>query len=202
LELSLSITAKIILINELSSESKKVYSVGMSPFDDVYVTNVNLERNSFRIKEREISIEMMNPVIPGIHNVWNASLAYTTARRLGVDANQIREALLDFPGVPGRFEKNEHPAGATFIVDFAHTPDTIELCLHTMKELGAKRIFHIYGFRGNGDHSKRPKMIEVSSGLAGRIVFTLDDLNGVHKTEIVAELQQLMNAMRMAEEKS
>jgi UDP-N-acetylmuramoyl-L-alanyl-D-glutamate--2,6-diaminopimelate ligase len=113
------------------------------------------------------------------------------ARRIGISGEMIARHLHTFPGVPGRFETYEHPNGAFLIVDYAHTPEAIELCLQSIKNLGARRIIHIFGFRGNGDPSKRKKMLEISSRWSDYYILTLDDLNGIKEKDMIDDLHNL-----------
>ncbi len=128
---------------------------------------------------------------PGLHNVYNAALAFLTAYDIGINPGQIVRALEEFPGVPGRFEMISHPNGATFIIDYAHTRDAIEYCLHTAKQHHARQITHIYGFRGGRDASKREDMVKASSSLCDQFILTLDDLNGVPEEEMIEEMHAL-----------
>lgn len=158
---------------------------------DCVLTDVQLDgKINFMLKHGEEHYKIFFP-IPGLHNVYNAAMAFLTAVEIGIDPHEVVEALASFPGAPGRFEMVEHPAGATFIVDYAHTKDAFELCLQGAKQQGAKRITHIFGFRGARDPSKREDMVKASAGLSDSILLTLDDLNGVSELEISEELTNL-----------
>ncbi|WP_409305160.1 UDP-N-acetylmuramoyl-L-alanyl-D-glutamate--2,6-diaminopimelate ligase [Peribacillus sp. SCS-155] len=129
--------------------------------------------------------------MPGIHNVYNAAMAFMAAREIGIPADVIISALKSFEGVPGRFEVFPHPSGARFIVDYAHTTDAVEYCLRTARSFGAKQVSHIYGFRGDRDVSKRAHMVKTSASYSDRFILTFDDLNGVDPKHMVEELEQL-----------
>lgn len=125
---------------------------------------------------REVNMQLQ---MLGQHNFLNACMAFLTAKMIGIPEQNILQSLESFNGVPGRFEMLEHPNGATIVIDYAHTADAFYQCLNTIREQGAKRIYHIFGFRGNRDTKKRERMMEVSKELCDFTLLTLDDLNDV-----------------------
>ncbi|MDZ5471863.1 UDP-N-acetylmuramoyl-L-alanyl-D-glutamate--2,6-diaminopimelate ligase [Bacillus sp. 31A1R] len=128
---------------------------------------------------------------PGLHNIYNAAIAFLTAVEMGIEPMVVIKALASFRGAPGRFEIIHHPSGAIFVVDYAHTKDAFEHCLNSAKQQGAKRITHIFGFRGARDSSKRVDMVKTSAKHCDAVLLTLDDLNGVSENEISEELVNL-----------
>ncbi|KGE20892.1 UDP-N-acetylmuramoyl-L-alanyl-D-glutamate--2,6-diaminopimelate ligase [Paenibacillus wynnii] len=133
----------------------------------------------------------LNLKILGFHNVLNASMAFLTARQMGLSSSSIIKALEMFPGVPGRFEILKHPIGAIIVIDYAHTAEAFNHCLQTAKEAGATRVFHIFGFRGNRDTGKRREMVNVSQELSDVSILTFDDLDGVTYHEMEQSLYDL-----------
>lgn len=175
----------------LSEKEVPVYSIGYKDRHHLKIEDIQLNgQTKFDIKLDGINFSLTFPS-PGLHNVYNAAMAFLTAVRIGIEPEVIISALQSFPGVPGRFEMIAHPEGATFIVDYAHTMDAIEYCLHAAKDHGAGRIKHIFGFRGERDKSKREHMIRASAMLSDEFILTFDDLNGVAPEEMVRELDEL-----------
>ncbi|WP_394136778.1 UDP-N-acetylmuramoyl-L-alanyl-D-glutamate--2,6-diaminopimelate ligase [Cytobacillus oceanisediminis] len=129
--------------------------------------------------------------LPGYHNVYNAAMAFLTGMDMGLDPDDMIKSLASFPGIPGRFETITHPTGAKFVVDYAHTKDAFEYCLETARQQGADRIFHIYGFRGGRDQSKREEMIKVSARYSNQFYLTADDLNDETEEKMIGELHWL-----------
>lgn len=147
-------------------------------------------RTVFILEMKGQSFEIEFP-LPGHHNVYNAAMAFMTAVDLGIDPADIIKALAAFPGIPGRFETILHPAGAKFVVDYAHTVDAFEYCLEAAREQGAERIFQIYGFRGGRDQSKRMDMIKASAKYCHKFYLTADDLNEESEGEMISQLHWL-----------
>ncbi|ARK30858.1 UDP-N-acetylmuramoyl-L-alanyl-D-glutamate--2,6-diaminopimelate ligase [Halalkalibacter krulwichiae] len=138
--------------------------------------------------EKEYVIKMN---IQGEHNVYNAIGSYICAREIGLSPEEVIEALETFEGVPGRFEEVTIPNGAKAFLDYAHTPDGLQYALNTAKECTARNLYHIFGFRGKRDCSKRKMMVQISQSLSDYVFLTLDDLNGTGNELMLAELREL-----------
>ncbi len=133
----------------------------------------------------------INMKIPGKHNVYNALGSYICARDIGFTPEQVITALQCFQGVPGRFEQIELPTGSKAIIDYAHTPDGLRHALETASHCVEKDLYHIFGFRGKRDSSKRREMVDISQAICSHVYLTLDDLNGVEKEQMIEELKEL-----------
>ena len=183
-----------IIKDRLLSNNITVFSVGdeNTGGNDVNLRDINVEFSTlFELNEGETNSHVNLP-LQGVHNAWNATLSYMAARRVGLDHNKIIQALNSFSGVPGRFEKVIDPnSEAICVVDYAHTPDALIHCFHTLHSLGAKRIFHIFGFRGNGDPSKREEMVQISAKHSKAYILTFDDLNGVPPEKMKNTLEEI-----------
>nr|NLD41590.1 UDP-N-acetylmuramyl-tripeptide synthetase [Actinomycetales bacterium] len=112
----------------------------------------------------------------GRFNVSNALAALAAAHRLGVGAAAGVAALADFPGVPGRMQLLPVEAGVHVVVDFAHTPGSLEKALAALREVTPGELWVVVGAVGGArDPGKRVPMGEVASRLADQAVFTEDD---------------------------
>jgi UDP-N-acetylmuramoyl-L-alanyl-D-glutamate--2,6-diaminopimelate ligase len=179
------------LASMLSAKEIPVYSIGYDDFHDLKIEDIKLNGETrFELKMKGITYSLTFPS-PGLHNVYNAAMAFLTAVKIGISPELITEALKTFPGVPGRFEMIPHPEGATFIIDYAHTKDAIEYCLQAAQEHEAVRVKHIFGFRGDRDKTKREHMVKASAAMSDEFTLTFDDLNGISEEEMADELRQL-----------
>ncbi|RXJ01643.1 UDP-N-acetylmuramoyl-L-alanyl-D-glutamate--2,6-diaminopimelate ligase [Anaerobacillus alkaliphilus] len=162
-------------LTKLLKQQKHVFSVGEMGLDDVQLLSIHgLE---VLVKDGPNHLTLSIP-LPGLHNIWNTLQAYLLAKRLGIPAEDIVKAIQTFPGVAGRFEQYQNDVKANFIVDYAHSPDSINYCLQTAKELTKGKVVHIFGFRGQRDRKKRLPMLEASVEFSDEVIITLDDLNG------------------------
>lgn len=178
------------LADTLCTEGKKVYRIGKSSESQLRISGFDLWNSTASVEEsNELSTVFSS--MYGIHNLYNTVMAFGTALRIGISKEHILQSLSQFEGVNGRFEISEQANGSIVIVDYAHTPDAVFHCLTTAKQRGAKRIVHIFGFRGDRDPSKRKEMIAIASELSDQYILTLDDLNSVPFDEMVNVLEQV-----------
>jgi UDP-N-acetylmuramoyl-L-alanyl-D-glutamate--2,6-diaminopimelate ligase len=111
----------------------------------------------------------------GQFNRENAIGAALAARALGVDPAAIRRGLESVDCVPGRFEALEEGQDFTVIVDYAHTPDSLENVLRAARGLAEGRLIAVFGAGGDRDSSKRPLMGRVVAELADTAILTSDN---------------------------
>lgn len=175
------------LIRSLRSGGQIIHAIG----DKEYPLRIQKKETAAVFIKTEDKTLKLRPGILGIHNLYNAALAFWTARILHIDEREIIDSLHSFTGVPGRFELFHHKNEAVIVVDYAHTADAFFHCLNTARHYGAKRIFHVFGFRGNRDESKRQDMVDMSSRLSDDVILTLDDLNGIPFGDMVKQLHIL-----------
>jgi UDP-N-acetylmuramoyl-L-alanyl-D-glutamate--2,6-diaminopimelate ligase len=110
----------------------------------------------------------------GPFNRLNATGAALAARALGVADDAIRRGIESVTGVPGRFESIEEGQPFAVIVDYAHTPDSLENVMRAARGLG-DRLVVVFGAGGDRDRAKRPLMGRVVAELADRAILTSDN---------------------------
>lgn len=190
------------LRDNLVQRNIRVSTVGPHPEDTLQVTDVeNVSTPTIRFKEHGVQ-HLLHLPIPGHYNVWNAMGAVLLARRRGIPYDTIAEAVASFPGVPGRFQKFEHPSGAVIVVDYAHTPDGLIQCFETVRAMTPKRIIHIFGFRGKKDDSKWDFMLNISTRYSDKTILTFDDRNGVPGEKILGKYQNYSGRCEIIEDRT
>ena len=113
--------------------------------------------------------------LPGLFNVQNVLAAVAAARALDVPGDAIAAALPGFGRVPGRFEPVDEGQDFGVLVDYAHTPDSLENVLRAARELTRGRLHVVFGAGGDRDRSKRPLMGDAARRLADRVLVTSDN---------------------------
>jgi UDP-N-acetylmuramoyl-L-alanyl-D-glutamate--2,6-diaminopimelate ligase len=122
--------------------------------------------------------------LPGLFNVQNVLAAIAAVRSLGV-----REIALDgFARVPGRFEPVDEGQDFGVLVDYAHTPDSLENVLRAARELTGARLHVVFGAGGDRDRGKRPLMGQAARRLADRVVVTSDNPRSEQPEAIIDEV--------------
>jgi len=135
--------------------------------------------------------------LPGLFNVQNVLGAIAAVRSLGVE----RISLEGFGRVPGRFEAVDEGQDFGVLVDYAHTPDSLENVLRAAREVIARgapegsprqqgRLHVVFGAGGDRDRGKRPLMGDAARRLADRVLVTSDNPRSEPPEAIIDEVMQ------------
>ena len=124
--------------------------------------------------------------LPGRFNVLNALGAWAAARALGAQPDVLAAALPDAERVPGRFEPVDEGQPFAVLVDYAHTPDSLENVLRAAHELAEARVIAVFGAGGDRDRGKRPLMGEIGARLADVCLVTSDNPRSEDPEAIIA----------------
>jgi len=136
---------------------------------------------------RAAGLELRSP-LPGRFNVLNALGAVAAVRALGVDDETIAAALPETGRVPGRFEPVDEGQDFAVLVDYAHTPDSLENVLAAARPLTEGRLLCVFGCGGDRDRGKRPQMGEISARIADHTIVTSDNPRSEDPVAIVDEI--------------
>jgi UDP-N-acetylmuramoyl-L-alanyl-D-glutamate--2,6-diaminopimelate ligase len=136
--------------------------------------------------------EVMLPM-PGRFNVANALGALATVHAMGAELDALVAALEQGVRVPGRFEPVTEGQEFAVVVDYAHTPDSLQNVLEAARELigeaGASgRLVCVFGAGGDRDRGKRPLMGQVAARLADVAIVTSDNPRSEDPQRIVEEI--------------
>ena len=131
--------------------------------------------------------ELSSP-LRGRFNVSNVMAAFATARALGVPFETAVAAIERAGQVPGRFETVDEGQRFAVLVDYAHTPDSLENVLSSARNLTDGRLHVVFGCGGDRDRKKRPVMGEIASRLADRVFVTSDNPRSEDPDAIIAEI--------------
>ncbi|MBI5105984.1 MAG: UDP-N-acetylmuramoyl-L-alanyl-D-glutamate--2,6-diaminopimelate ligase [Solirubrobacterales bacterium] len=134
-------------------------------------------------------LELRAP-LPGRFNVLNVLGVVAAARALGVTDEAIAAALPEAARVPGRFEPVEEGQEFAVVVDYSHTPDSLENVLRAARELAAGRVLVVFGAGGDRDREKRPLMGRAAAELADVAVITSDNPRNEDPAAILAEIAE------------
>lgn len=127
--------------------------------------------------------------IPGRFSVYNSLCAATVALSLGVDFENVLEAISKSAGVKGRIEVVPTPGtDYTLIIDYAHSPDGLENIITSLKEIAKGRVVTVFGCGGDRDKTKRPKMGAVAARLSDFCVVTSDNPRSEVPSEIIKDI--------------
>jgi UDP-N-acetylmuramoyl-L-alanyl-D-glutamate--2,6-diaminopimelate ligase len=140
--------------------------------------------------------------MPGRFNVANALGALAAAHALGADLDTLLDSLSRGVRVPGRFEPVDEGQDFAVLVDYAHTPDSLENVLGAARELAGSheraehRVICVIGAGGDRDRGKRPLMGEIAARLADIVLVTSDNPRSEDPDAIIAEIMAGVTAAR------
>jgi UDP-N-acetylmuramoyl-L-alanyl-D-glutamate--2,6-diaminopimelate ligase len=132
----------------------------------------------------------LQTALPGRFNVRNALAAVVVARELGVDDATIADALPRAGRVPGRFEPVEEGQPFAVIVDYSHTPDSLENALRAAREIAQGRVIAVFGAGGDRDRAKRPLMGAAAAAGADVAIITSDNPRNEDPEAIIAAVAE------------
>ncbi len=121
-------------------------------------------------------VAFRSPLV-GEYNLANLLAAVGAVLHLGMDLELIAQVLPQFPGVPGRMERVQQGLAQdiSVIVDYAHTPDSLENLLRASRPFIPGKMICVFGCGGDRDRTKRPKMGQIAAQLADLVVVTSDN---------------------------
>jgi UDP-N-acetylmuramoyl-L-alanyl-D-glutamate--2,6-diaminopimelate ligase len=152
-----------------------------------YDVRFDASGSSFGCRTPNGEVELRLP-LPGLFNVYNALGALAAARSLGAPLDRLAAALPEAPRVPGRFEPVDAGQDFAVLVDYAHTPDSLENVLRAARELTDGTLHVVFGAGGDRDRGKRPLMGQVAARLADRVIVTSDNPRSEDPAAIVERI--------------
>jgi UDP-N-acetylmuramoyl-L-alanyl-D-glutamate--2,6-diaminopimelate ligase len=165
------------LLQQLDRDRVWSYSVGDSQ-TDLRTRDLSYESTGVSgILHTPIGEVAFRSPLVGQFNLSNLLAAVGAALQLGVNLTTIIETLPQFPGVPGRMERVQISPGQqiSVIVDYAHTPDSLENLLKAARPFIAGKMICVFGCGGDRDRTKRPLMGKIAAELADVVVVTSDN---------------------------
>ncbi len=161
----------------LAREFPAAVSVAIDADADYRATDVatGLAGSSFTVAAPDGTRLKLRSPLPGRFNVANILGAVAATRGLGVDDEAIVAAVRSAGRVPGRFEPVDEGQPFAVLVDYAHTPDSLENVLHAARGITAGRVIAVFGCGGDRDRGKRPLMGEIGTRLADTVIVTSDN---------------------------
>jgi UDP-N-acetylmuramoyl-L-alanyl-D-glutamate--2,6-diaminopimelate ligase len=162
-----------------------------APAADVLATDLRLDADTsaFTLHAPRLALELPITLrLAARFNVENALAAATTALALGLPPDAVRDGLAAAEGVPGRFQAVRAGQPFSVVVDYSHTPDSLENALRAARAVSAGRVLVVFGCGGDRDRGKRPLMGEIGARLADEAVVTSDNPRSEDPQAIIDEI--------------
>ena len=141
-----------------------------------------------RIASAGASVEVPLPLV-GRFNVHNALAAAAAGLAAGATLAQARDALARAKAVRGRMERVDCGQPFSVIVDYAHTPESLDKVLGLLRPLTRGKLIAVFGSAGERDRAKRPALAEIAARHADLFVLTQEDPRLEDPATILAEIE-------------
>ncbi len=169
---------------------KNITTYGIDNYCEVLAKDITITNSyvDFKVKMGERN-ERVKVGIPGRFSVYNSLAAICVARNLGIDAETIKNALLEVR-VPGRSELVDNKKELTIMIDYAHSPESLENILRACKSYTRGKVISVFGCGGDRDRRKRHTMGEISGRIADYTIITSDNPRTEKPEAIVQEIEE------------
>ena len=172
------------------STAAHVVTYGIEQKADLQAKNIQMtpKGTTFDLVIKSVSYQIQMQLI-GKFSVYNVLASITAALVSGLEIEQIIQSIESIEGVAGRFELVNAGQDFTVIVDYAHTPDSLENVLKTIQHFAEKKIFVIVGCGGDRDRTKRPLMAQIACQFATDPILTSDNPRSEDPLAILEEME-------------
>jgi UDP-N-acetylmuramoyl-L-alanyl-D-glutamate--2,6-diaminopimelate ligase len=160
---------------------------GLRPDADVRAEGLEVTPRGSRFRAAGIAIE--TPLL-GVFNVENVLGVVAAGTLLDLADDEIAEAIGRVAGVPGRFESVDEGQPFAVVVDYAHTPDSLDAVLRAARDLGDGRVIAVFGAGGDRDRGKRPLMGRIAVERADIAIVTSDNPRSEQPLAIIEDVLQ------------
>ncbi len=173
----------------LESATCSMLSYSIDKSSDLKANDISLHptgvsfKVSYKGEEQEIKLG-----IPGRFSVYNALGVISCGLMLGLSLDRCAAALATAKGVKGRVETVPTDGDYTIVIDYSHTPDSLENVLKTVREATKGRVVALFGCGGDRDRAKRPIMGRIGTELSDFAIITSDNPRTEDPDEIIAEI--------------
>mgnify|MGYP001331923261 CR=1 FL=1 len=180
---------KSIIVNSLEKSKKKNRALIVNRDDSesgFFLLDSNVEEKityglddikNLKLTQETIDFDLdddhYHSELSGEFNAYNLLACITLAKHIGLADADIQRAVMKFNGVPGRVQRIQAGQDFAVVVDYAHTPQSLEKLYETFAE--SKRICVLGNTGGGRDTWKRPKMAEIANRHCSEIILTNED---------------------------
>ena len=135
--------------------------------------------------------DVLRSELLGKFNAYNVLAVWSVCRLLGFDMVKVKKILESVKPPRGRFEHFTSPGGVLVVVDYAHSPDSLEKIITAVKEVKDKegKLISVFGCGGDRDSLKRPKMGKIGASGSDIAIFTTDNPRSEDPEKILEDMK-------------
>ena len=168
----------------------KIMTYGIDNYCEVLAKDITITNSyvDFRVKISDRN-ERVKVSIPGRFSVYNSLAAICVAKQIGIPSDKVIEALAEIK-VPGRSEMVDNKKELPIMIDYAHSPESLQNILSAAKSYTRGKVISVFGCGGDRDKGKRPAMGEISGRIADFTIITTDNPRTEDPEVIVKEIEE------------
>ncbi len=169
-----------------------IVTYGIDNFANVLAKDITITNSyvDFKVKVTDRN-ERVKTCIPGRFSVYNSLAAICVAQKFGISPEVVKEALVTVR-VPGRSELVDNKKEIPIMIDYAHSPESLENILQAVKTYTRGKVISVFGCGGDRDTGKRPIMGEISGRIADYTFITSDNPRTEDPQKIVEQIEEGM----------
>jgi UDP-N-acetylmuramoyl-L-alanyl-D-glutamate--2,6-diaminopimelate ligase len=174
----------------IRSTAAHIVTYGIDQKADFKAENIQMNPNgtSFDLVVGENYYPVQIQLI-GKFSIYNVLASIAGAYVSGISIQDIIRSIESVKGVAGRVELVDAGQDFSVIVDYAHTPDSLENVLKTIQQFAKKKIYVLVGCGGDRDRTKRPLMARIACQYATDPIFTSDNPRSEDPLSILKDME-------------
>lgn len=167
-----------------------ILTYGIDNASDVRATSINIsaQGTTFHLNS-PVGEAMISMKLIGRFSVYNVLAAISTGIAAKIPLQIIVNAVESIEGVAGRFEVVNENQNFTVIVDYSHTPDSLENALTTVKQFAKGKVYVVVGCGGDRDKTKRPIMAKIAVKNGDKTILTSDNPRSENPEMILKDME-------------
>ncbi|MFC1744719.1 UDP-N-acetylmuramoyl-L-alanyl-D-glutamate--2,6-diaminopimelate ligase [Candidatus Riflebacteria bacterium] len=184
------------LVKELNEEGIGSLTFSMqSPAADYFIESilVDVMTSSFVLNTPDGKKIAIKTWIPGEISILNCGLAAAILDGMGIAENTIKLGIYSLKTIPGRMEWVKTSLKTKVIVDYAHSPSSLEYLLKCLRPICKGKLCLVFGCGGDRAPEKRPIMGRIAEKWADFIYLTNDNPRSEAPGKILAEIAREMS---------
>lgn len=178
------------LVKELKENNSDLHIISYGINDgDIFTKNIEmtLQGVSFTLIYNNSEVEITAPIL-GEFNISNLLSVFAALICDGIQLSELTNIAKNLKPVIGRMDANMVENVPLVVVDYSHTPDSLEKALLSLREIPHKRLHCVFGCGGNRDRSKRGVMGRIASELSSTVIITNDNPRNENPEVIINEI--------------
>ena len=174
----------------LKLNNKNILTYGIDNPADIFAINIKRQLNYTKFVINLFDcISNVKLKLIGLFNIYNALASLTAVSLVGVSPELAIKGLEGIGEIEGRLQRVYNGEYSIF-VDYAHTPDSLEKALFTLKTYCSNNFICLFGCGGNRDSTKRSLMGEISGKIADFTIITSDNPRFEEPMDIIHEIEK------------